>query len=188
MDNSNNNIIWHFENHDIEHEKKLRQEKEDEELAIKIQKEDLEMFTRLEEEVMIRQIQELKELEQKEKEAEIRRKENEERRILRETQDKEYLETLKKPEPKPQPKPIEIVKPIPPSHFICPITNQIMTTPLCDTENNISYEKSAILKYLRENQNKNLEGKHVNHSKLIINNELKSEISLWKRENPLWVK
>ena len=103
----------------------------------------------------------------------------EQNRRLREEQDLEYKKALEAA--------ILPLKPEnPPIHYICPISNEIMDYPICD--DNICYEKSVFLKYLRDHDNKNPDGKFVDKTKLSINNNLKSEIALWKRENPQWKK
>ena len=96
---------------------------------------------------------------------------DERRRIIAE-QDRDYEEELNKNKPE------EI-----PIRFICPISNKIMENPIYDEETRTHYEKSVLLKYLSEHNNKNQNGIPINRSKLIIDNTLKQEIFLWKREH-----
>ena len=111
----------------------------------------------------------------------------EQNRRLREEQDLEYKQALEAAIlPLKSIIPVEIENP--PIHYICPISNQIMDNPICDNSDNVCYEKSVFLKYLRDHDNKNPDEKYVDKTKLSINNNLKSEIALWKRENPQWQK
>ena len=159
---------------------------EEADLIEKLYKEQLRR-EELQKEQIRREEEELKRKLEKEKQDLIRKKENEERMRIREEQDREYNLSLqealqaKKNQEKQE-------KHIIPEHFICPITKEIMTIPMCNKETNISYEKTAILKYLKNNNNKCPLNNNINISNLFINNELKNEIGIWKRENPDWNK
>ena len=113
-------------------------------------------------------INERNECEIKKKNQQIELEKN--RRLIAE-QDREYEEELNRN------KPPEI-----PNKFICPISKIIMENPIYDEESNTHYEKSILIKYLNENNNKNHMGITINRSKLIIDNNLKQEIFYWKRE------
>lgn len=121
-------------------------------------------------------------LEQQEIERVKREQEQLERRLMREEQDRIYQEMVEKD------RLAEIKrneKPIPPPHFICPITNTIIDNPLFDREHGFNYERKALLEYLNHNHNNHL-GEPINKSCLETNLTLKTEIALWKRENPRW--
>ena len=121
-------------------------------------------------------------LEQQEIERIKREQDNIERKQMIEEQDRIYREMVE------QDRLAEIKrneKPIPPTHFICPITNTIIENPLFDREHGINYERKALLEYLIGN-NLNHLGQPINKSCLETNLTLKSEIALWKRENPRW--
>ena len=180
MEENNNNI----------NEELTNQLSEDEKLAILMQTEYIEEA---------RAYQRAEEEHQKN----LRRLQNEENARIRLQQDIEYLETIRVlpkqntqtnnpialdtpillPPPPPQIIPVKIT---PPNHFICPISKKIIDIPLCDSEDNICYDKKTLLKYLQENDNKNHNGKHIDRNKLIMNNLLKTEIALWRREHPEW--
>jgi ribosome-binding ATPase YchF (GTP1/OBG family) len=118
----------------------------------------------------------LKEKKEEEQSARIQREQliEEQDRLYLESMEQDRLYLIKKNE-----------KTIPPTEFICPISNNIIETPLRDEDGNC-YEKSIILKYLKENDGKNHLGKIIAKSKLVIDNVLKSEIGYWKREHPNW--
>jgi rubrerythrin len=116
--------------------------------------------------------------EKKQKYMEENKKKLEERRKIIAEQDREYEESLIKNKPTENPKPPEI-----PTMFICPISNVIMENPIYDPETNKNYEKSVLLKYLNDHNNKNQDGITINRSKLTMNNSLKQEIFYWKREH-----
>jgi len=121
-------------------------------------------------------------LEQQEIERIKREQEQIERRQMIEEQDRIYKEMVE------QDRLAEIKrneKPVPPPHFICPITNTIIENPLFDREHRINYERKALLEYLNHNQCNHL-GEPINKSCLETNLTLKTEIALWKRENPRW--
>jgi hypothetical protein len=101
-------------------------------------------------------------------------------RLLKHEQDQEYQETLKKDR---QTMFERQIRKIPPPHFICQISGKIMKIPLCDLEDGVSYEKHVILDFLKTNGNQNMHGKHIDKTKLVINNNLKNEIGLWLREH-----
>jgi len=176
-------------NDDLEELIKYQME-EDERMAIEMHNEIQRMLQQEEHE---RQLQI-----QKEKEQEEYRKQLEENRRIREEQDLEYKKALeeiakkresKKPIPPIPPIPsIPSIPPIPPNHFICPISNEIMENPIYEKDQTKCYEKKVFLKYLQENNQRDPEGNHVDKTKLSIHIALKSEIALWKRENPDWKK
>ena len=129
----------------------------------------------------------------------LRKKQNEENARIRLEQDMAYLESLRvipkndivenqretvmnMPPPPPEP---EIINP--PEHYICPITNKLITIPICDTEDGIYYDKPALLKYLKEHDNKNPNGKPINMRNLVVKNELKMEITYWKNQHPEYI-
>jgi hypothetical protein len=128
----------------------------------------------------------------------LRKKQNEENARIRLEQDMAYLESLRvipkndtveKPvvydadiPPPPEP---EIIKP--PEHYICPITNKLINIPICDTEDGICYDKPALLNYLKENDNKNPNGKPINMRNLVVKNDLKMEITYWKNQHPEYI-
>ena len=129
----------------------------------------------------------------------LRKKQNEENARIRLEQDMAYLESLRvipkndivenqreivmnMPPPPPEP---EIINP--PEHYICPITNKLITIPICDTEDGICYDKPALLKYLKEHDNKNPNGKPINMRNLVVKNELKMEITYWKNQHPEYI-
>jgi hypothetical protein len=134
---------------------------------------------------------------------EMRRLENEENARIRLQQDMEYLECLNVI-PKNNrsiensegviipPLPVSsIIEPTseqdiikPPEHFICPLSNKIMDIPIRDNEDNICYDKKTLLQYLKENNNKNHNGKTIHKQNLITDNILKTEIFLWLRQHP----
>jgi len=121
-------------------------------------------------------------LEQEEIERIKREQEQLERQQMREEQDRIYREMVE------QDRLAEIKRneiPVPPPHFICPITNTIIENPLFDREHGINYERKALLEYLNHNHLNHL-GKPINKSSLETNLTLKTEIALWKRENPRW--
>ena len=150
----------------------------------------------------------LEQQQEEERRKELRRLENEENARIRLQQDMEYLECLNvipknnrsiensEPviippipplpvssiiEPTFEPEP-EIIKP--PKHFICPLSNKIIDIPIRDNEDNICYDKKSLLQYLKENNNKNHNGKVIDKQNLITDNILKTEIFLWLREHP----
>lgn len=129
----------------------------------------------------------------------LRKKQNEENARIRLEQDMAYLESLRvipkndivenqretvmnMPPPPPEP---EIIKP--PEHYICPITNKLITIPICDMEDGVCYDKPALLKYLKEHDNKNPNGKPINMRNLVVKNELKMEITYWKNQHPEYI-
>ena len=134
----------------------------------------------LEEELMLAELEEQTIFFQNKKEEE--QSNRIQREQLKEEQDRLYLESMEQDR-------LYLIKknekPIPPPEFICPISNNIIETPLRDQDGNC-YEKSIILKYLKENDSKNHLGKIIDRSKLIIDNILKTEIGYWKREHPNW--
>jgi hypothetical protein len=169
---------------------------DDEEYARKLQQEYIK-------EALLEQQQE------EEHRRELRRLENEENARIRLQQDMEYLECLNVipknnitfqnneyiPPPPPIPHPITHNEPEPdklpepenikpPQHFICPISNKIIDIPIRDIEDNIYYDKKSLLQYLKENNNKNHNGKIIDKQNLITDNNLKTEIFLWLREHP----
>ena len=148
----------------------------------------------------------LEQQQEEERRKELRRLENEENARIRIQQDMEYLEclnvipknnrTIEDSEPviiphipplhdssiiEPNPEP-DIIKP--PEHFICPLSNKIMDIPIRDNDDNICYDKKTLLQYLKENNNKNHNGKIIDKQNLITDNILKTEIFLWLREHP----
>jgi hypothetical protein len=130
----------------------------------------------------------------------LRKKQNEDNARIRLEQDMAYLESLRvipknavieapiesdanvPPPPPPEP---EIIKP--PEHYICPITNKLITIPICDTEDGVCYDKPALLKYLKEHDNKNPNGKTINMRNLVVKNDLKMEITYWKNQHPEYI-
>jgi hypothetical protein len=150
----------------------------------------------------------LEQQQEEERIKEFRRLENEENARIRLQQDMEYLEclnvipknnrTIENSEPViiPQIPPLpeasiieptfepepEIIKP--PKHFICPLSNKIIDIPIRDNDDNICYDKKRLLQYLKENNNKNHNGKLIDKQNLITDNILKTEIFLWLREHP----
>lgn len=129
----------------------------------------------------------------------LRKKQNEENARIRLEQDMAYLESLRvipkndivenqveavmnMPPSPPEP---EIIKP--PEHYICPITNKLITIPICDMEDGVCYDKPALLKYLKEHDNKNPNGKPINMRNLVVKNELKMEITYWKNQHPEYI-
>ncbi len=121
-------------------------------------------------------------LEQEQIERVKREQEQLERRQMREEQDRIYREMVE------QDRLAEIKrneKPVPPPHFICPITHSIIENPLLDREHGINYERKALLEYLTHTGVNHL-GEPINKSCLETNLTLKTEIALWKRENPRW--
>jgi len=168
----------------------------------------------MDDEAYARQLQEefiqeamLEEQHQQERMRETRRLENEENARIRLQQDMEYLECLNvipknnittvqnienippPPPPPTSPEPIQEVEPEPviskpPQHFICPISKKIIDIPIRDNEDNICYDKKSLLLYLKENNNKNHNGKTVDKQNLITDNNLKTEIFLWLRHHP----
>jgi len=148
----------------------------------------------------------LEQQQEEERIKEFRRLENEENARIRLQQDMEYLEclnvipknnrTIENSEPViiPQIPPLpeasiieptfepEIIKP--PKHFICPLSNKIIDIPIRDNDDNICYDKKTLLQYLKENNNKNHNGKLIDKQNLITDNILKTEIFLWLREHP----
>ena len=149
-------------------------------------------------------INELRELDEEYKREDdmmrLRKQQNEENARIRLEQDMAYLESLRvipkndvieksvvsdaniPPPPPPEP---EIIKP--PEHYICPITNKLITIPICDTEDGVCYDKPALLKYLKEHDNKNPNGKPINMRNLVVKNELKMEIIYWKNQHPEYI-
>lgn len=121
-------------------------------------------------------------LEQEEIDRIKRQHDNMERKQMREEQDRVYWEMVE------QDRLAEIKrneKPVPPPHFICPITQSIIENPLLDREHGINYERKALLEYLIDTTINHL-GEPINKSSLETNMGLKGEIALWKRENPRW--
>lgn len=148
----------------------------------------------------------LEQQQEEERQKELRRLENEENARIRLQQDMEYLECLnvipknnrniENSEPviippiPPLPE-TSIIEDIsvheifkPPERFICPLSNKIMDIPIRDYEDNICYDKKTLLQYLKENNNKNHNGKLIDKQNLITDNNLKTEIFLWLREHP----
>lgn len=150
---------------------------DDDEIIAKLLEEEL-LFAELEEQNVFFQKKNEEQDNSNEEEQSIRLQ----REQLKEEQDRLYLESIEQDR-------LYLIKknekPIPPPEFICPISNNIIETPLRD-EDGISYEKGVILKYLKENNGKNHLGKIIEKSKLIVDNVLKSEIGYWKREHPNW--
>jgi hypothetical protein len=168
----------------------------------------------MDDEAYARQLQEefiqeamLEEQHQQERMRETRRLENEENTRIRLQQDMEYLECLnvipknnittvqsiENIPPPPPTSPIQEVEPEPelepviskpPEHFICPISKKIIDIPIRDNEDNICYDKKSLLLYLKENNNKNHNGKPIDKQNLITDNNLKTEIFLWLRDHP----
>ena len=146
------------------------------------------------------------EQQQEERQKEIRRLENEENARIRLQQDMEYLECLNvipknnrniessEPVIIPQIPPLPETSLIegraeqeffkPPERFICPLSNKIMDIPMRDNDDNICYDKKTLLQYLKENNNKNHNGKIIDKQNLVTDNNLKSEIFLWIRQHP----
>jgi len=150
----------------------------------------------------------LEQQQEEERRKELRRLENQENARIRLQQDMEYLECLNvipknnrtiennEPviippipplpvssisEPTFEPEP-DIIKP--PQHFICPLSKKIMDIPIRDNDDNICYDKKTLLQYLKENNNKNHNGKIIDKQNLATDNILKTEIFLWLREHP----
>jgi len=134
--------------------------------------------------------------------ARLRKQQNEENARIRLEQDMAYLESLRVipknyvnetpnahdvniPLPPPPPAEPEIIKP--PEHYICPITNKLITIPICDTEDGSCYDKPALLQYLKEHDNKNPNGKPMNMRNLVVKNNLKMEITYWKNQHPEYI-
>lgn len=131
----------------------------------------------------------------------LRKKQNDENARIRLEQDMAYLESLRvipknavietpiesdaNVPPPPPPAEPEITKP--PEHYICPITNKLITIPICDTEDGICYDKPALLNYLKEHDNKNPNGKTINMRNLVVKNDLKMEITYWKNQHPEYI-
>jgi hypothetical protein len=168
----------------------------------------------MDDEAYARQLQEeflqevyLEQQQEEERRKELRRLDNEENARIRLHQDMEYLECLnvipknnrnneiREPVIIPPIPPVissplinatkpEIKITKPPEHFICPISKKIMDIPLRDNEDNICYDKKTLLQYLKENNNKNHNGKVIDKQNLITDNNLKTEIFLWLREHP----
>lgn len=152
----------------------------------------------------------LEQQQEEEHKRELRRLENEENARIRIQQDMEYLEclnvipknniTFQNNEDIPHstqpigdneieelPDKENITQPAiikPPQHFICPISNKIIEIPIRDIEDNIYYDKKSLLQYLKENNNKNHNGKIIDKQNLMTDNNLKTEIFLWLREHP----
>ena len=152
----------------------------------------------------------LEQQQEEEHKRELRRLENEENARIRIQQDMEYLECLNvipknniafqnnediphstQPigdnEIEELPDKENITQPAiikPPQHFICPISNKIIEIPIRDIEDNIYYDKKSLLQYLKENNNKNHNGKIIDKQNLMTDNNLKTEIFLWLREHP----
>jgi hypothetical protein len=163
----------------------------DEELAILLQNEYINELCAIDEE------------QQRQNEfARLRKQQNEENARIRIEQDMAYLESLRvipkntntEPQaesndknipPPPPPAEPEIIKP--PEHYICPITNKLITIPICDTEDGICYDKPALLQYLKEHDNKNPNGKPMNMRNLVVKNNLKMEITYWKNQHPEYI-
>lgn len=114
----------------------------------------------------------IKEEEEREEEKKKQQLDLEDRRRVIEEQNREYEDAVNKD------KPPEI-----PMRFICPISNKIMENPIYHEESNTHYEKIVLLKYLTDNNNKTPSGVLINKSKLVMDNPLKQEIFLWKREH-----
>lgn len=148
----------------------------------------------------------LEQQQEEERQKEIRRLENEENARIRLQQDMEYLECLNViPKnnrtienndpivipPLPTVSETSILETIqqpdntkPPEHFICPLSKKIMDIPMRDNDDNICYDKKTLLQYLKENNNKNHNGKIIDKQNLVTDNNLKSEIFLWIRQHP----
>lgn len=67
-----------------------------------------------------------------------------------------------------------------PAAFICPLTLNVMEDPLMTKEGH-SYERSAILKWVSENNTSPLTREPLTMSQLIRNHALKSEIESWRK-------
>jgi hypothetical protein len=185
-----------------------------EEIETEIEPQQSEEQMIIDDEAYARQLQQeyiqeamLEEQHQQERMRETRRLENEENVRIRLQQDMEYLECLnvipknnittvqniENIPPPPPTSPIQEVEPEPelepviskpPQHFICPISKKIIDIPIRDNEDNICYDKKSLLLYLKENNNKNHNGKTVDKQNLITDNNLKTEIFLWLRDHP----
>ena len=164
--------------------------KEDEDLIAKLIEEDFitndyQEETFINYDIIERQILEPANLLQREYQENIKKvkeKELEERRRLILEQDQLYAESIileKKREEEKREEEKRV-----PQQLLCPISNKIMENPIKD-EHGISYEKSVLLRYLLEHDNKNHLGNKINKSTLSINITLKQEIYRWKREHSL---
>jgi hypothetical protein len=172
-----------MECHDEIEELRKQQMEEDEALARKIQEDYERALDQLEEEDAIHQVEYQEEIERNSE----KRNEYELSRLLREEQDREYQEALTTAHHTQYVETswcdrLDFDAPKPPDHYICPITNTVMTNPLMDSDGNC-YEKDAILKYLKHNNNIGPLGKPIQKIALSTNNKLKIEIAYWKREN-----
>jgi hypothetical protein len=70
-----------------------------------------------------------------------------------------------------------------PSNFICPITLQVMVTPLM-TRTGLTFEKAAIFSWLEQGSGScPLTRKPLTASDLVTNMRLKKEIRIWRSDN-----
>jgi hypothetical protein len=70
-----------------------------------------------------------------------------------------------------------------PSNFICPITLQVMVTPLM-TRTGLTFEKAAIFSWLEQGSGScPLTRKPLTASDLVTNMRLKNQIRIWRLEN-----
>lgn len=67
-----------------------------------------------------------------------------------------------------------------PSSFLCPITHDIMTDPV-STADGHSYERGAILEWLKEKDTSPLTGAKLAHKMIIDNHTLRCAIDEWKK-------
>jgi hypothetical protein len=70
-----------------------------------------------------------------------------------------------------------------PSNFICPITLQVMVSPLM-TRTGINFERAAIIGWLEQGSGRcPLTRKPLTNSDLITNRRLKARIGMWRANN-----
>lgn len=68
-----------------------------------------------------------------------------------------------------------------PSQFLCPITHEIMKDPVSDPEGN-SYERIAIIKWLKQSATSPLTRTRLTIKKLKYNRKLREEIKIYKQD------
>ena len=67
------------------------------------------------------------------------------------------------------------------SSFVCPITLDVMEDPVIDITHGKSYDRKAIVKWIRDKGTSPLTGKRLNVKSLVPNRDLKDAIEYYKR-------
>jgi hypothetical protein len=71
-----------------------------------------------------------------------------------------------------------------PRHFLCPLTQELMDEPVISNDG-VTYERAAILKWLKEHDTCPVTQRPLSRSSLIPNTELRRALDLWQMESSM---